>query len=1079
MMSVKLRAKLGGISLLLLTSACLGGTIAPLGKQLNLRYQTLRDDETEIVIIYFADKGDVQRFAGSNAQQFISERSIKRRMKMHGGKIVVDASDYPLEQSYVRSVERNVAKVRHQLKWFDAVSAIATRRQIETIREFPFVKEINLVGRWRSDRSSERIIPTRKAPMLKQPAGTFTLDYGPSFTQLNQINVPAVHNLGFCGQGVVICVFDEGVDLPAHEAFGSMNIIAQHDFVDHKTSVVPYDPGAGGHGEATLSAIGGFKPGSLIGPAFKADYILARTENDSSETPIEEDNWAKAIEWADSIGVDVTSTSLVYMVFDPPYPAYTWQDMDGKTMLITQAADHAVGLGIVVVNAAGNFGYNSSHNTLWGPADGDSVITVGAVDASGIRADFSSVGPTVDGRFKPDVMAMGSGVYLASSGGTSSYGYGDGTSFACPLAAGVAALILSANPRLTPMQVRESMRQTANNSSSPNNLYGWGLLDALAAVNYYGVSPHVTGVAYEDVNGNGRRDVGEPRVQNLTFRLDGVAADSTSTDSHGVYLFDSLSLGQYRISESVPSGWILTSPISNVDSISLDSLTKSVGGQNFGNFRLGRIQGLVFNDVNQNGLKDNGEAGIPSWSVRLSGPTSAVVTTDSNGEFMFTNIGVGSYTVSESLQLGWVQILPSNNGSYLLTATSGMDSVLDFAVFYSHYSVQRGWNLLSLPLRVSDNRTTSIYPSAASNAFIYDRGYREVGKVENNVGFWLKFKSTDLTAIQGEVRTRDTVQLRRGWNIIGTLSVPVALGSAQPSTDSLIKACYLYDPVAHRYAAVGNRDTLYPTWGYWVKTSSAGNIILDAGSPQIRSATASSWGTTFSGLNSITIRDRTGGEQKLFFGDNAELKMRSDIGELPPKPPGEVFDVRFANSSGLWFPPSQSEPATANIELQDVQYPMEVTWEVLDKNQFYSLCERTPRGDEIQQVHLNSHGNMTIENLQVNYLCLQRSSSEAEMRGVPGSFGLEQNYPNPFNPSTVIYYQLPVSSSVLLKVYSVIGQEVATLVSGREEAGYKWVEWNVPQGGIPSGMYFYRIEATALNGPYAAFVKVRKLLLLK
>ena len=235
----------------------------------------------------------------------------------------------------------------------------------------------------------------------------------------------------------------------------------------------------------TLSTIGGYAPGYLIGPAFNSSYILAKTENTDSETPIEEDNWIAALEWADSIGVDVTSTSLSYLDYDPPYPSYTWMDMDGNTTVITNGADYAAYIGIVVVNSAGNAGYNSSHNTLGAPADGDSVITVGAVNSSGSRSSFSSVGPTVDGRYKPDIMALGSGDVVASPYNDHNYTTASGTSFSCPLSAGVAALILCANPSLTPKQVREAMKNTASQSTNPDNLYGWGILDALQAVNYF------------------------------------------------------------------------------------------------------------------------------------------------------------------------------------------------------------------------------------------------------------------------------------------------------------------------------------------------------------------------------------------------------------------------------------------------------------------------------------------------------------------------------------------------------------------------------------------------------------------
>jgi len=274
-----------------------------------------------------------------------------------------------------------------------------------------------------------------------------------------------------------------------------MNIIAMWDFVDN-------DPDVSGHshGTATLSTIGGFKEGQLIGPAFGSDFILARTEDDNSETPVEEDNWIAALEWADSIGVDLTSTSLSYLDYDPPYPSYTWEDMDGNTALITIAADLAVGLGIFVVNSASNSGFNPSHNTLGAPADGDSVVAVGAVDGSGIRASFSSVGPTTDppGRIKPDLMAMGEGVYVARTSSPTSYGYSNGTSFSCPILAGASALLLEVDPSLTPIQLRELLKNTASQSNNPDNLNGWGIINTYAAAQSLitGLNPNQTPEEY-------------------------------------------------------------------------------------------------------------------------------------------------------------------------------------------------------------------------------------------------------------------------------------------------------------------------------------------------------------------------------------------------------------------------------------------------------------------------------------------------------------------------------------------------------------------------------------------------------
>ncbi len=462
-----------------------GEKIAP---RLAAELQRLHPNETVFAWIYFTDKGENEAFKSSVPTIVVSERSLRRRSKVRPQSSLVDYGDIPTSQSYVEQIAGKALRVRNRSKWFNSVSVLATKQQIAELEQLPFVKEIDLMARFRKNQSEEQLQTSQtssRQPQTVQPQGVYTLDYGASFGQVNQINVPAVHDLGFSGSGVFVGVFDNGFRLLTHEAFATMNIHATYDYVDHKVSVVPNNPSTsfGSHGVNTLSTIGGFKSGQLIGPAYSATFILARTENDSSETPIEEDNWVAAIEWADSIGVDVTSTSLGYLTYDFPYTSWTWQDMNGNTTVITRAADAAVARGIVVVNSAGNSG-SSTHNTLGAPADGDSVLTVGAVTSSGTRSSFSSVGPTTSSppRIKPDVMAQGSSVVVASSTNTTVYTTSSGTSFSCPLAAGVAALVVQVRPNATPIQVMNAMRNTASRSSTPDNQYGWGILNALAAI---------------------------------------------------------------------------------------------------------------------------------------------------------------------------------------------------------------------------------------------------------------------------------------------------------------------------------------------------------------------------------------------------------------------------------------------------------------------------------------------------------------------------------------------------------------------------------------------------------------------
>lgn len=451
----------------------------------SLRSELQQSSPRYLIWIYFTDKGENPENFFSNPESVISKKSIERRTKSFLKNSSIDFTDLPIYSEYIDKLISVGFELKQKSKWFNSVSGYANSATIKTISSFSFVKKLDLVKRFKRNNTNPEIQDTSKfIPKYLPKNNKINLyNYGPSYDQYALSNIPQAHDLGYNGQGVTICVMDAGFNNLAHEVFQNMNIIASYDFVNHDFNVADQsDSGDGTHGTAVLSIIGGFKEGELIGPAFGANYILAKTENTQSETPIEEDNWIAAMEWADSIGVDVTSTSLGYLDFDSTYVNYTWADMDGNTALITKAADLAVAKGIVVVNSAGNEGYNSLHNTLQAPADGDSVITVGAVDYSENRTYFSSVGPTTDGRIKPDVMAVGLNVYHAAPIGNY-YFSGDGTSFSCPIVSGIVAILLSANHNLTPMEIREIFRNTSTNKNNPDNLTGWGVVDALAAIN--------------------------------------------------------------------------------------------------------------------------------------------------------------------------------------------------------------------------------------------------------------------------------------------------------------------------------------------------------------------------------------------------------------------------------------------------------------------------------------------------------------------------------------------------------------------------------------------------------------------
>ncbi len=467
----------------------------------------MSDKDSVICWVFFTDKGPASESLLASPEKILSNRSIERRKKYLPPGQIIDSSDLPVFQGYIDAIEALGISIKGKSKWLNSVSMKVAKTDIKRLESLPFVSSLDLVTRY--SKRYKAATPTGNEDNLMGMKGSkvlFDFDYGPSLTQNQMVKVPELHNLRVTGTGVMVGVFDAGFNRLDHEAFVGLDIHATWDFVNGDPGVGDsLDMGEGSHGTNVLSAIAGYKPGKLIGPAFGATYLLAKTENTDSETPVEEDNWIAAIEWADSIGVDLVTSSLGYLEFDPPFQSYTWQTMDGNTARITIAADLAVGKGIAVFVSAGNEGLDATHNTLGAPADGDSVVSVGAVDNSGSRAYFSSVGLTTDGRIKPDIMAMGQGVRVASSWTTTGYGTSSGTSFSCPIAAGVAALVLSQRPWITPVELANALRSTANNSTTPNREYGWGIINGLAALNsipMVGIDDETSQPSGFKINGN-------------------------------------------------------------------------------------------------------------------------------------------------------------------------------------------------------------------------------------------------------------------------------------------------------------------------------------------------------------------------------------------------------------------------------------------------------------------------------------------------------------------------------------------------------------------------------------------------
>jgi serine protease AprX len=432
--------------------------------------------------VFFTDKGifsqEKYQLARIDFEKTLTQSALKRRLK---NRVQVDFVDLPLNQNYLDQVQRLGAKLRQSSRWLNAASIEIPSGSVEKIAQLPFVRYITKVATY------QKRYPDITPFLLKYGKPTipaaYGRNYGPSAEQLEQIRVPVVHDMGFCGQGIIVGMLDTGF-FKDHQAFvaafSESRVLAEWDFINEdentqneaEDSLEQHD-----HGTCTWSALGGEFDGQLYGPAFKSSFALAKTEKDLLEEQIEEDYWVAGLQWADSIGAEVISSSVGYLYW------YTYEELDGNTAECTQAADLAASRGVLVVNAAGNERLYPWHYIIT-PADGDSVVAVGAVNWEGIIADFSSVGPTYDGRIKPEVVARGVNTYCALSSVTNDYGWVGGTSLSTPLVAGCAAVLLSAHPDWTAMQVREALMMTADRASDPDTVYGWGLINLFSMINY-------------------------------------------------------------------------------------------------------------------------------------------------------------------------------------------------------------------------------------------------------------------------------------------------------------------------------------------------------------------------------------------------------------------------------------------------------------------------------------------------------------------------------------------------------------------------------------------------------------------
>ena len=409
---------------------------------------------------------------------FLTQRALDRRTNQG---IALNVNDAPLHQPYVDQITNATGiTVKAKSKWLNCLHIRGSVADINALTLLPFVNHVRFAD---AALNAKTATPSQPIPINKQLDVTTTFNYGNSQNQIQMLNGHLLHQANYTGTGKIIAVLDSGfinvnTTAPFQRLFTNNLILGGYNYVNQSTNV--YD--LHNHGTKTLSCMGGFVDGELVGTAPDAKYYLFVTEDNVEENPVEESYWVEAAEEADRLGADVISTSLGYYQYDNPNYSYQYSDLTGNTAFASQGANIAFSKGMVVVASAGNSGGNlAPFNHISVPAEATNVLCVGAVRSDEVYATFSSVGPTFDGRIKPDVMAQGLNVVVANTSGTTEAG--SGTSFSCPIMAGMIASFWGAVPNLTNQQIVNFVKQSADRFTTPNAQYGYGIPDFQLALN--------------------------------------------------------------------------------------------------------------------------------------------------------------------------------------------------------------------------------------------------------------------------------------------------------------------------------------------------------------------------------------------------------------------------------------------------------------------------------------------------------------------------------------------------------------------------------------------------------------------
>ncbi|HEY4655748.1 MAG TPA: S8/S53 family peptidase [Cyclobacteriaceae bacterium] len=477
-------------------------------------------------LIFFKDK-EGTTFSTSDPTAFLSERAVERRTRQ---RLVVIAQDLPVNPNYVQGVSSTGANVLHPTRWMNGVLVECDETMLAGIQALPYVDRVELVAQGSKPENSGR----RRSTARSTDAGESLV----TANQLSMLGIDEMHASGYHGEGVNIAILDAG--FPGVNTAGAFShivdedrLITTYDFVHDDGDVFVQS----NHGTSVFSVIGAYIPDAFTGGAYGASFQLYITEDVASEYRIEEYNWLFAAERADSAGADIISTSLGYNTFDDPTMDYSKADLDGITSVIARAAQWASDRGIAVVSSAGNEGSNS-WETITTPADNEYVLAVAAVTPGGVRSPISSIGPSADGRIKPDVAAMGIGVSVVNAAGNLSTS--SGTSLSAPLITSLLAGVWQRYPGLTSGELMEAVRSSASQAENPDFLLGYGIPNFEAIVNKLDWEPQDRQLSISP----------NPVTDTLTIRPDDPSETSTC-------FVEILSLqGQVLSSQEVEFDWI-------------------------------------------------------------------------------------------------------------------------------------------------------------------------------------------------------------------------------------------------------------------------------------------------------------------------------------------------------------------------------------------------------------------------------------------------------------------------------------------------------------------------------------------